>query len=152
MSDRAEIFTTYSYICTLMMVIASTREIVSRLFCRFFKNHGFSNHRFLTENPVLDIHITLWRKTKVIFGISALNCIELYVAQQLFTKKFFLKKKGWGAHPAIFFRKIFFLGKSFYFLKNDFLSGILSFLVKWKPFLSKKTACPPVSAKASHCV
>jgi len=61
----------------------------------------------LTENPVLDIHITLWRKTKVILGISALKYVESNVAQYTFQKNF-LKKYAWKS-AAIFFRTIIFL-------------------------------------------
>jgi hypothetical protein len=73
----------------------------------------------LTGNPLLDIHITLWRKTKMMFGISVLNYVESYVAQHMFSKNFVFEK-------------------TFYFLKNDSLSGIRLFLSKWKPFLSQK--------------
>jgi hypothetical protein len=175
MSDRAQLFSRCSYICILLMVVAQTHEIFPRLFYRIPKNprsregnpvlgtrvtlwrktkeiFGISSSSCigpdikraifvkvnfgktwpkatgLTGKPVLDIHITLWRKTKMIFGIKALNYVELYVAQH-----------------------IFFLKKTFYFLKDYSLSGIRLFLTKWKPFPSQKTVCQPAYAKAPQC-
>ena len=137
-SDRAVIFTRYSWICFLNMVVAWTRETFPRLFYRIPKNRGFLVRNLVlgfnvtfwrkikvifgisssscirpyikriifvkvnfgeiwpkaigfTGNPVLDIHITLWRKTKVIFGISASNYVEWHVAQHIFQKKIFFE-------------------------------------------------------------
>jgi hypothetical protein len=97
----------------------------------------------LIGNPVLDIHVTFWRKTKVICWISALNHVEWYVAQHIF-EKICLEV------PSHIFSKIFFFEKTFYFLKDDSLSGIRLFLSKWKPFLSQKTLHPPAYTKAPH--
>ncbi len=105
MSDRARIFTKCSYIYILLMVIAKTDEIFSRLFYQMPKNP-----RSLVGNLVLGIHITLWRKTRVIFEIRALNCVEWYKAQNIFKKKF-LEKMGWVLQA--YFFKIFFLKKAF---------------------------------------
>ena len=116
------------------MVVAPTRETFSRL---FYSYRMSKNPRFLVENPILGMHITLWRKTKVIFWISALNYAEWCVAQHIFQKNNFSKKYGSGTPPAILVRKFFF-EKTFCFLKDDSLSGIRLFLSKWKLFLSKK--------------
>jgi hypothetical protein len=160
MCDRAEIFTRYSWIYTLVMVVAPTRETFPRLFYRILKNPRFLIENpvlgfhitfcrktkvifginssscigpcikrvifvkvnfwrkpidtgFWPKNPVLCIHITFWRKTKVIFGISASNHIEWYVAQYISQKKFFFEKKA-EVLPSLFSKKKF-SWKTFYF-------------------------------------
>jgi len=96
-SDRAQIFTKCSYVRILLMVVAKTHETFPRLFYTISKNLKVwvKNPRFLITNSILGIHITLWRKTKVIFGISAFSYLEWYVAQHIFQKQFFFGKKAW---------------------------------------------------------
>jgi hypothetical protein len=74
MSDWARISTRYFYVCIPLMVVVQTHETFPRLFYRMPKNP-----RSLVGNPTFGILITLWRKTKVIFGISSSSCIELYI-------------------------------------------------------------------------
>ena len=114
-SDRAEIFTRYSWICILIMVVAPTRETFSRL---FYSYRMSKNPRFLIENPVLGFHITFWRKTKVIFGISSSSCIRSYIKRVIFVKVNF----GWNLAENDWYR--FFTEKSsfrhsYYTLKKN---------------------------------
>ncbi len=85
-SDRAQHFTRRSYICILLMVVAQTHETFPRLLSRMSKNP-----RFLVENLILGIHITLWRKTKVMFEISSSSCIGPYIKRVIFVKVNFCK-------------------------------------------------------------
>jgi hypothetical protein len=66
------------------MVIAETHETFPRLLYRISKNP-----RFLIANPVLGTCLTLYRKPKVIFGISSPSCIEPFICNS-FSRKFWL--------------------------------------------------------------
>ncbi len=57
----------------LLMIVAKTHETFPRLFYRMPKNS-----RSLVVNPALRTRAPLCRKTKVIFGINSLSCIEPY--------------------------------------------------------------------------
>ena len=145
-SDRAKIFTRYSRLWILIIIVAWAREAFPGLFYRTLKNarflvwnpalgfcitfwrktkviFGISSSSCirpctkraifvevtlgeiwpklagLTENPVLGIYVAFWRKTKVIFGISASNHIEWYVALHIFKKKRFFEKRLRSLQP-----------------------------------------------------
>ena len=103
---------------------------------RFYKNPWFSRYF-----PFFTVKKIFLLKTKVIFGISAWNCVRWCMAQNIFEQKTFLEKMRVRAtHPPGIFRRKFF------FQKNALFSWKWSY--EWYMITSEQNK--PVSEHKSY--
>ena len=105
---------------------------------RFYKNPWFSRYF-----PFFTVKKIFLLKNKVIFGISAWNCVRWCMPQYIFEQKHFFEKMRVRVAPQVFFVENIFFKKMLYFLEGAFMSDIQSLLSKRNPFPSIKVTCPP---------